>query len=77
MQECSIRHELGLVLADAVARLASIRKDSGHSVEREAARQAAEIAKKEFDRHVAEHECHDVHDLCAETATGKKQPKQR
>ena len=77
MQECSIRHELGLVLADAVARLASIRKDSGHSVEREAARQAAAMAKQEFDRHVAEHECHDVHDLCAETVIGKKQSKQR
>ena len=77
MQECSRRHELGLLLADAVARLASIRKDSAHSLEREAARQAAEMAKQEYDRHVAEHECHDVHDLCAETVVGKKQPKQR
>lgn len=71
MQECSRRHELGLILADAVAKLARIPKDSGHSAEREVARQAAQMAKQDFDQHVAEHKCHDAHDLCAKTASGK------
>jgi hypothetical protein len=77
MQECSKRHELGLVLADAVEKLASLGKDSGHPAEREAARQAAQMAKQTYDNHVAEHQCHDVHDLCVEPAMGKRQPKQR
>jgi hypothetical protein len=67
MQECSVRHELGLALAGAVAKLADTPKDAAHSAERGMAHHAAQKAKQEFDRHVAEHKCHDAHDLCADS----------